>query len=174
MFFEPYKLPEPLEITAVYTARAWLQRGNLLEATKELERLEPKAREHPKALELRCEMFAAEGKWEAVAEVAKVRCEHALCGPDAWVHYAAALHQLKRTREARNVLLRVVECHAGQFLIRYNLARYCCQLGDPEEAWYWFLRALPIASLKRLTTSALSDSDFKPLWPNILKLSAAH
>ena len=54
-----------------------------------------------------------------------------------WVHRYYAFHELKRTAEARDNLLRVVDKFPEDPIMRYNLACYECQLGNLERAKQW-------------------------------------
>jgi hypothetical protein len=51
-------------------------------------------------------------------------------------------------------------------LIPYNLACYCAQLGDLEEAKSWFVKAMEIEEMvvKRMV---VDDPDLKPLWDSM-------
>ncbi len=76
-------------------------------------------------------------------------------------------HELKRTAEARDNLLRVVEKFPMSPTIRYNLACYECQLGRLEHAKKWLEEAFRLGDPKKLKLMALDDPDLEPLWKNI-------
>jgi len=42
------------------------------------------------------------------------------------LHFAYALHELKRTKEASHVLLSVVDKFPEEYLMRYNLPCHAC------------------------------------------------
>jgi hypothetical protein len=50
-------------------------------------------------------------------------------------------------------------------IIKYNLACYCCQLGEIENAKKYLQKAFEIDSTWRL--QALDDEDLKPLWDSL-------
>jgi hypothetical protein len=73
------------------------------------------------------------------------------------------LHELKRTAEARDNLLRVVETFPDNATMRYNLACYESQLGRIKEAKGWLLEASKLGDKRRMKQLALTDSDLEPL-----------
>jgi len=70
---------------------------------------------------------------------------------------------MKRTQEAQNVLLPVVEKFRDEFIIRYNLACYACQLGDGEGAWRWLEKSMALTDPNEVKQMALGDPDLEPL-----------
>ena len=82
-------------------------------------------------------------------------------------HLAFSLHELKRTKEAYEVLIPVVDKFPEHDLMRYNLACYCCQLGDLKEAMQWLEKAIDLAGKKDIRLMALDDPDLEPLWTKI-------
>ena len=80
-----------------------------------------------------------------------------------WVDRSYALHELKRTAEARDNLLRVVDKFPTEATMRYNLACYECQLGRLEEAKTWFQKACDVGVPDKLREMALHDPDLEPL-----------
>ena len=57
-----------------------------------------------------------------------------------------------------------------RWLIRYNLACYCSQLGALDDAMNWLQKAIDLAEKKEIKAMALDDPDLKPLWKEIRKL----
>ena len=148
-------------------AEGWLGLGVPAEARKELEELSAPSRAHPAVLEVRWQILAVEGQWEAGLEIAshliRSRPERAL----GWVHRSYCLHELKRTSEARDNLLQVVETFAEDPILRYNLACYECQLGHLEEAKRWLRQAFALGDAQKIRATALEDPDLQPLWEEI-------
>ena len=93
----------------------------------------------------------------------------ALLPDDPWghLHKAFCLHELKRTRMAYNTLIAVVDMHPKEWLMRYNLACYSCQLGNISESFDWLGKAISIAGKKEIRIMALDDPDLEPMWTRI-------
>src|SRR5271170_6007324 len=116
-------------------AEGWLELGDELEANEELEQIAPEMRAHPFVLRVRWGIYAHAKRWEMAAEVAQ---GITVILPDnvwGYIHWAYSLHELKRTKEAQDVLLPVEDKFPGDYLIQYNLSCYCCQLGELKEAF---------------------------------------
>ena len=79
------------------------------------------------------------------------------------IHRSFALHELKRTQEACDLLVPAAALFPKEWLIRYNLACYSCQLGDLEEAGKWLSIAFSLGDAKHVKLMALNDPDLKPL-----------
>ena len=88
----------------------------------------------------------------------------------AWIHWSYVLHELKRTAEARDNLLRVVEKFPISATMRYNLACYECQLGRLERAKEWLEKAFALGDAKGMKLAALDDPDLQPLWKEVSKI----
>jgi hypothetical protein len=84
-----------------------------------------------------------------------------------WVHRSFCLHELRRTAEARDNLLRVVDKFSMSATIPYNLACYECQLGNLAQSKKWLQAAFRLGDRKQIKVAALEDPDLKPLWPEI-------
>lgn len=148
-------------------AEGWLGLGNYFEANEELERISAPMRTHPDVLMVRYNVYSAAKKWEMAAEIAQAICKLVPESPFGWIHLAYALHELKRTQKAWNVLLPVVDKFPDEYIIRYNLACYACQLGNLKDAWDWLEKAIDLADTKDVKLMALDDPDLEPLWAEI-------
>jgi tetratricopeptide (TPR) repeat protein len=146
-------------------AEGWLELGNALEANAELENITPQLRSHPSVLKLRWQIYAEEKKWEACIDIAVALTNLDPEDPFGWTYHAYALHALKRTQEAWDNLLAVVDRFPQDWLMRYNLACYACQMGLHEEARGWLERAfLSSDNPVKVKLMALDDPDLQPLW----------
>ena len=161
---KPFELHDQRHLDA---AQGWFELGNCIEATEELDQITPEMRGHPSVLEVRFHIYAAAKKWEYAAEVAKAISEFAPDNPFGFIQQAYSLHELKLTQEARNVLLPVVDKSPKEYIIRYNLACYACQLGNLKEARHWLKKAIGLASTKEVELMALNDPDLEPLWKEL-------
>ena len=77
------------------------------------------------------------------------------------------LHELKRTEEARDNLLRAVDKFPEDPIMRYNLACHECQSGRLEQARNWLGKAFELGDARKLKLMALDDPDLEPLWRDI-------
>jgi len=162
--YPPLEPPDSLHLLA---AQGWIELGNHSEAGQELAKLAPSLERHPEVLKVRWEICAAEKNWETAVNIAATLLEIEPDDPLGWVHRSYALHELKRTLEARDNLLRVVDKFSTSATIRYNLACYECQLGNLLEAKKWLEKAFAIADRARMKRQAMEDPDLKPLWRDI-------
>ena len=148
-------------------AEGWLGLGNQIEAFEELEQISPQLRVHPDVLELRWQIYAKDGQWEPCVDIARALTKLAPARPYGWLHLAYSLHELKRTKEAGDVLIPIVDKFPKEDLMRYNLACYACQLGNLKEAGQWLEKAFAIGDSKQLKLMALDDPDLEKLWREI-------
>ena len=161
------KALEPPDLHHLNAAEGWLGLGNAAEAELELSRLNPSVLEHPEVLRVRYSLHALTKQWENAAEIAQQLCQIVPGVPLGWIHLAFALHELRRTQEAHNVLLPIVGRFPDEYVIRYNLACYSCQLGALEEARAWLKKAMLIAGKDTIKNMARTDVDLQTLWNEI-------
>jgi len=148
-------------------AEGWLGLGNHVEAFTELEKISPEVQHHPDVLRMRYHLYAAAKNWAAAVEAGQALCELPAIDPFGPIHLAYALHELKRTKEAWDVLLPVASRFPDEYIVRYNLACYACQLGNLPTSRKWLERAVAIAGSDLIRKMALQDADLEPLWPEI-------
>jgi tetratricopeptide (TPR) repeat protein len=153
----------PPDLFYLQGAQGWLELGNPAEAEAELNRLRPDLLEVPAVLDVRWELLVALNRWEESLEVASKLMLVAPEVPSGWVHRSFALHELKRTVEARDNLLRVVDKFPNDTIMRYNLACYECQLGRLDQARAWFQKACEVGVPEKLRAMAMDDPDLEPL-----------
>src|SRR6478735_2971435 len=103
---DPLQPPDSFHVLA---ASGWLDLGNSAEAKHELGKVAPESQNHPDVFKLKWMISAEEKRWEealaAAIELARLEADE----PLSWVHQSYALHELKRTKEARDHLLRAVD-----------------------------------------------------------------
>ena len=63
----------------------------------------------PGGVRVRYHLYEKGKQWEPAAETAQLLCQVLPETPFGWIHLAYALHELKRTREAYDVLIPVVD-----------------------------------------------------------------
>jgi len=148
-------------------AQGWIELGSHLEANEELENITAGNRAHPAVLEVRLEIYAKARKWEAALDIASALAQLLPEHPLGWMHRSFCLHELKRTEEARDNLLRVVNQFPGDPDMRYNLACYECQLGRLAQARAWLKKAYKLGNRKKIKLLVLDDPDLEPLWKEV-------
>lgn len=159
---------EPPDSFHLEAAEGWLELGNHLEASEELEKITPQLRAHPDVLELRWQIYAKEREWEPCVDIATAITQLAPERPLGWIHRSYALHELKRTQEAWDNLLQVADRFPDELLVRYNLACYASRLGRLQEAKSWLHKAFEVGGdPARVKLMALDDPDLQPLWKQI-------
>ena len=156
-------LLEPPDSHYVKAAHGWLELGDHQSAFDELEFINPLMRAHPAVLAVRCEIYGATEKWDLLLTFATALVKTAPRYSFGWIQRSVALHELKRTQEAFDLLLPANKKFPTVATIPYNLACYCAQLGHLKVARKWLHWAFEIGDTKKLKLIALDDSDLEPL-----------
>jgi predicted Zn-dependent protease len=161
---------EPPDSHHLVAAEGWLELGNAGEAGAELKHIAPEWAEHPVVLELDWQIHAHVKDWEACLELARrlVRLHPDL--PMGWIHRSYALHELKRTLEARDLLSPLVQRFPEEPVMVYNLACYECRLGNWGLARRWLRQTFAMKNSAPWRQAAQSDPDLAPLWREIPQL----
>ena len=161
---------QPPDTFFVEAARGWLELGNPAEAQNELQKVQARRREHPEVLEVVWQICARSGDWERAVELAARIVKLAPQRAYGYIHKAFALHELKRTQEAWELLFAAAESFPADPTIKYNLACYGAQLGRLWEAEQWLKLAFKTGHEKDLRSLAAQDPDLKPLWAKIKQM----
>ena len=154
----------PADQRCFLAAHGWLELGDWKSAEQELEELTPKHLTSVDVMDLRWLILAKGERWNDAVEVARKLARLAPDKADSFINLAFALHELKRTEEARDILLPVVAKFPKVWTIPYNLACYDAQLGDLAEARDWLAQAFRLGNAKELKAQAADDPDLAPLW----------
>jgi predicted Zn-dependent protease len=167
----------PLQETDSFHLRVavgWIGLGDHAAASEQLMKISPEQRTHPAVLKVRWQVCVNVKNWEAALDVAYTLVRLDPKESLGWSNLSYALHELKRTAEARDNLLRVVETFSDNAAMRYNLACYESQLGRTEEAKRWLVETFKLGDKRRMTQMALTDSDLKPLqeWITLVATSS--
>ena len=145
-------------------AQGWLELGNGVEASAELDHVSPAAQAHPHVVELRWQLLVKAKDWEGALRLAEELCGLLPESAFVWIHRSYCFHELKRTQEACDSLLPQAERFTEEWLIGYNLACYACQLGRLDEAKDWLKRAGKSGNSRHIRQLAAKDADLKPLF----------
>jgi tetratricopeptide (TPR) repeat protein len=151
----------------IQAATGWLELGNHREASEELRRVAPSSWSHPNFLEALWQISAKQKKWQECFEIAQDIMRISPGWANGWIHRASALHELKRTQEAVEILLPAVELFPENPTIPYNLASYETWLGDYKAACFWLTRAFSLDDPKTIKLRALDDPNFARLWRDV-------
>src|SRR5690349_13319765 len=93
------------ELRHLEAAQGWLGLQNWREAKVEIANLPSPLQSHPDVLQVRWAIHAAAREWELAAQIAEEISHVNPDSPFGFVHHAYALHEMRRTQEAQNVLL---------------------------------------------------------------------
>jgi predicted Zn-dependent protease len=157
----------PPDTHYLQAAEGWLELGNLVEAQAELNQITPRFRGHPAVLEVRWRLYARNKQWDLALRIASALVRTVPEHPLGWIHRSFCLHEMARTAEARDNLLRVVNRFRVSATVRYNLARYECRLGRIDQARQWLKSALLLGNARKMKRAALDDPDLQPLWKEL-------
>ena len=148
------------------SAEGWLGLGDHLSANEELDQITAELRAHPKVLELWLQIYLMAAKWEASIGIAGALVNLTPANDAGWIHRSFALHELKRTGEAYDLLLPAAEKFPKNWVVPYNLACYCSQMDRLEEAAEWFRKAMKLDE-HTVKHEAIDDPDLQPLWDSM-------
>ena len=166
---KPLEPPDSFHLKA---AVGWLELGDHLEATEELEQIRPDKRAHPAVLSVRYEIYSEAKKWDSAAEVARALVDALPERAEFWI--ALAYSTRRKTGggipQAKETLKEAHSKFPKEYLIAFNLACYECQLGDRKRAMVLLEEAIDLAGKKDIRQMALDDPDLEPLWPNIAEI----
>jgi tetratricopeptide (TPR) repeat protein len=158
---------EPLDFPDIFylmAAEGWVELGNPSEASLELGQITRKCRLHPDVLIVRWAIEAESKNWDACLQIAASLVKVAPRRCRSWLQYSISLYRLDRTQEAYDHLLKVAKKFPQEWLVPYDLACYCAQLGKMEEAWHWLEQACVVGIAKDVKRTAVTDPDLEPLW----------
>ena len=116
---------------------------------------------------LRWTVLSQEKRWEDCRALAEHAIAVAPGDAFGWIHRSYALHELKRTREARDLLLPAAKQFPDDETLLYNLACYECRLGQLDVARDWLRKVKRLFDGSKFRAQALEDPDLQPLWAEI-------
>lgn len=161
---------EPPDSHHLNAAHGWLELGDATSAGEELGRISTAQQLHPAVLEVRWEISARQNEWKDAHTIAQMALDLTPHLPGPWIQRSYALHELKLTEDAYESLLPAADRFPQDATIAYNLACYCCQLGQHKLALEWFVRARAAGDPKHLNAMAMKDPDLAPLRSEITQL----
>ena len=118
----------------INAAQGYSELGMHDEALLELDAIPAPMSRRPELVEMRLLILMHARRWKQALPVARRLCEVSPDASGGYIHAAFCLHELGRTREAREVLLKGPPCLLNEAVFYYNLACYDVALGDREQA----------------------------------------
>ena len=147
--------------TIIEAAQGYLLLGMSKESWREVKKLTLQEQLLPEVLDLRVSLLMQESHWEEALEILVPLCHVVPDNENHFVHAAYCLHELKRTKEAREILLSGPDSLMDQPLFHYNLACYETRLGEFDLAKISLERCFKLSEDFRKI--ALEDRDLKEL-----------
>lgn len=138
-------------------ALGYVELGMASEASEELGRLPAEARELPAAMRVRLVLAVKARDWPLGAQIGMRLVEAGSAMVSDYLQTAYCLHEMQRTGEAREVLLKAPAQAHGDSVYLYNLACYEAVLGRAQVALDYLDRAAAIDGSIR--SMALKDPD---------------
>jgi predicted Zn-dependent protease len=162
---KPLDAPDHFHVQA---AEGWLGLGDIESASSELREVSPAERAHPAVLTVRYQLYAQAKQWDTAVDVADDLVKMLPDEPFVWINLAYATRRKTggSIPDAKKILVGVEPKFPRHYLFPYNLACYCSQLGELEQAELWLKKASKIdnGAVKKM---AVDDPDLKPLWESL-------
>jgi tetratricopeptide (TPR) repeat protein len=156
---------EPPDQQHWQAAVGYVELGMFQDANDQLEKIDPFNRAAPEVLSVRLAIYHGLKKWELMREIAK-RLADFQPNDIQWItSYAYATRRAESILAAKEILLNAESKFSREAIIKYNLACYCCQTGEIENAKNYLKEAFEIDPTWRI--AALDDDDLKPLWDSL-------
>lgn len=154
---------EPPDIHHFNAAQGWLGLNSPEDAQIELGKISKASQTHLAVMELQWQVDARATRWLSAVDTAQAITNRHPEAPFGWIHLAYALHELKRTQEAYEALIPILDKFPDEWLMRYNMACYAVQLGHIEEAKNWLNRAYKLGDKKEIDKLVATDVDLERL-----------
>ncbi len=119
---------------ALLAAQGYLELGMVEEALAELSLIEPSLSDDPDIMELRLNILMRGARWSEAFETAEQLLRLSHDALPAFIHGAFALHELGRTAEARDLLLKGPSILRQDPTFHYNIGCYEAVLGNRDAA----------------------------------------
>jgi tetratricopeptide (TPR) repeat protein len=156
---------EPPDQQYWQAAVGYVELGMFQEANDQLENIDPFNRAAPEVRAVRLAIYHGLKRWELMAEIAKRLVEFQPNDVQWTISLAYATRRPNSIQEAKEILLHAEPKFPQEAIIKYNLACYCCQLGQIEKAKRYLKQVFEIDANWRL--KALDDQDLEPIWAQL-------
>jgi predicted Zn-dependent protease len=111
-------------------AEGFTELGMCVDASEELEKIDPFCRQLPEVLVVRMRIYSTLQKWDLMQAVAKKLVEYDPDEVPPWISLAYATRRIESIDAAKKILLEALTRHTKEPVFHFNLACYECQLGD--------------------------------------------
>lgn len=118
----------------IIAAQGYVELGLFAEAREELGALPENVFDRTDVIELTVLLLMGEHRWEEALAHARQLCEAEPDEPGGFIHAAYCLHEMGRTREAIDVLVRGPASLQGKAVFFYNMGCYRARLGEVDAA----------------------------------------
>jgi tetratricopeptide (TPR) repeat protein len=156
---------EPPDQQHWQAAVGYVELGMFQEANDQLENIDPFNRAAPEVLAVRMAVYHGLKKWQLMQQVAKRLAEFQPNDIQWTISWAYATRRADSIQAAKEILSNAEPKFPKEEIIKYNLACYCCQLGEIENDKNYLKKAFEIDSSLRL--QALDDEDLRPIWDSL-------
>lgn len=118
----------------IIAAQGYVELGLFAEAREELDALPEKMLNRTDVVELTVLLLMGEQRWEEALAHSRRLCAAEPDEPGGFIHAAYCLHEMGRTREAVDVLIRGPASLQGKAVFFYNMGCYRARLGELDAA----------------------------------------
>ena len=146
---------------SILAAQCYFELEMMGEAIEELDALPLTAQLRGDVLEMRVLILMKACRWKEAVDASEKLCAVAPDSAAGFIHMAYCLHEMGRTRQAREVLLEGPSSLNRDATYHYNMACYECVLGNIETARVYLNTSLSLDG--KLRDFARVDPDLKPL-----------
>ncbi len=150
---------------ALLAAQGYLELGMVDEALAELSFLQELKIHDPEIVELRLHILMQGQRWHAALATAEELLRVTPNAVPAYIHGAFALHELGRTREARDLLLKGPPDLRNDPTFHYNIGCYEAVLGNRNSAMQSLRKSFALDETYR--DFAIQDPDLESIREDI-------
>ncbi len=150
---------------SLLAAQGYLELGMLEDALAELDALPAAVQGTSDVLQMRLFGFMRVRRWDEALEISRTLCRMLPKETVGYIHAAFCLHELRRTAEAKSLLLSGPSALLNEATYHYNLGCYDAVLGNLEEAQAHLRVSFRLD--KKFRDFARTDPDLRPVWESL-------
>ncbi|MCB1234138.1 MAG: hypothetical protein KDM91_03620 [Verrucomicrobiae bacterium] len=149
----------------IEASQGYFELGMVEDALRELDAGSAAERAHPETLHLRIQILLSCRRWDEALDQSRQLCDLVPDSTAGYIHQAYCLHELGRTRDARETLIGGPDSLREEPVFFYNLGCYEARLGQRDAARAWLLRSFEMEP--DLRHQAKGDPDLRDLWGDL-------